>query len=714
MPRQPSYVAPYNLTDGQDVLPAQGRFLIPLCITSDRLLLMLNALIKGGLEIGLRSFDDHNVDLIEALAFVQEPLNNPCFQVDDDVCITYPPDAGLIRWEPHNPFTQPDLTPPGYNFPPWAVAEPPVAGLPFVGLEPGDVFTYLPVFPIQTNYLELLSQGLPRFIITVQGEGVIELHLLNVPQGGIASITVDGNPLTNTIVELNRDLLSLPPETTDVVIVEKEIIGAGPHTVRVDFLPTVNDSAIPLFFGGGLRKIVLCGFEQQGLFIMPEFQLNGCNLEWRPSENSPWIDLGDVCAPTPQVRITPTLGGEGNNVEFDMDGDGQFDDGGFFVFNGQDGEDGEDGNSPVFQFSPTEDGTRIDVDADGDGVFDGGFDVVNGEDGECPDCSPQAPDSDLFNDTDFCAIANYNAESFITVMYAALRELVYAGSFLQWYELLNVSIEAAIQESIANPITEAATGEEWRTLYDLLASYQQQEIDIVLAELPFLRTANRDEIFCSRNITRSALLAASFATPTFQVETQDVFFAALEAVGDDLWNSWSNYALQFNRDVDCSSIDCNLGLQGLFVANFEATLQVPVAFTSINNPPPSPPEVDVNYGGLYLQQGNAIVSSQRPDSDPAVVELSIGFTFPQIPVGETWNIKLIFEFDRAVSVQMRRGVEGIPPVINTGSVQGAYRRVSSARKPCFLLSIGTALFTCAQQPAMTAGVTCTQSHHCAV
>lgn len=60
-------------------------------------------------------------------------------------------------------------------------------------------------------------------------------------------------------IDLNQDIISLPPETATEIIIEVEIATEGEHTLYIYFLPTVDDSLIPLNFGGGLREISLCG-----------------------------------------------------------------------------------------------------------------------------------------------------------------------------------------------------------------------------------------------------------------------------------------------------------------------------------------------------------------------------------------------------------------------------------------------------------------------
>lgn len=107
--------------------------------------------------------------------------------------------------------------------------------------------------------------------------------------GGILGDGIDS-------IDLNQDIVSLPPETTEEIIIEVEIPTEGEHTVYIYFLPTVNDSLIPLAFGGGIRSFELCGTLRpcgtpppapppplEGVTeLKPEFQFTAeCGFEYR-------------------------------------------------------------------------------------------------------------------------------------------------------------------------------------------------------------------------------------------------------------------------------------------------------------------------------------------------------------------------------------------------------------------------------------------------
>lgn len=217
------------------------------------------------------------------IPFVNRALaGETCPEVAQGDCVEYNARAGFITWFPINPFYDSSI-PSGYVQPPfflWQnilpniipdfIEEFAVDALGFTGYENNDVLTALWAFPFFMNWFNEFSGGFPRFTVQVQGQGSVELHLLNVPLGGRCLITVDVefnpldiiNGLVNegfNMVELNKDVFAAPPELESVHIVEIELPDNAQHTIHVTFLPTVNDSFDFINFGGGLRKVVLCG-----------------------------------------------------------------------------------------------------------------------------------------------------------------------------------------------------------------------------------------------------------------------------------------------------------------------------------------------------------------------------------------------------------------------------------------------------------------------
>jgi hypothetical protein len=238
------------------------------------------------------------------IASTNHALMEPCVTGSEEgqTCVEYLATDRFINYLP----AEPDSIPPNYAIQPFTIFRPNLSifdeflnryGLDlsgFVGFEPGDVITTLIQYPspeytglnpigwinqwIQ-HILSVVTNGLPRFSFTVEGSGVIEIHFVHMPFGGYALIGVDlnqnivdlaldlisgsiGISEINHLIELGRDVFSIPPERGGEVIHEIKIDEEGVHTVDCVFLPRFNDSVSDFVgFGGGLRSIVLCGFD---------------------------------------------------------------------------------------------------------------------------------------------------------------------------------------------------------------------------------------------------------------------------------------------------------------------------------------------------------------------------------------------------------------------------------------------------------------------
>lgn len=236
-------------------------------------------------------------------------------QCGEPHCIDFPSNDPIITYYPQNPFTEPSLVPSGYLTPPftrWADFIPLVpdwlqdwlAGqlTELTGYEANDIIVDISSLPLQADWNDILSGSMPQISIAVSGVGTMKLHLLNFPLGGRAIITVDTQPNIADIflgilgqaessIELNRDLIALPIESNSVIIHEVEINTYGNHTVYITFVPVIDDSSIPINFGGGLRKIELCGFGVSPM-IVEDIRLNNCVLE--KQENGVWVTVGSI------------------------------------------------------------------------------------------------------------------------------------------------------------------------------------------------------------------------------------------------------------------------------------------------------------------------------------------------------------------------------------------------------------------------------------
>jgi hypothetical protein len=275
----------------QDITP-EGEICIPLSIPADQEWIWYVAKCLK-FPTSIRFWQDLDTTDIETLrneweARVYTPfvnqiiLNQPCATVDENTCLEYPPNASFIRYEPLPYPFQGDI-PAGYLQPPFFefdeilpslipdfIEEWLIDASGWAGYEPTDIITAAWAFPFFANWFNGFSNGLPRFSVQVEGAGEVELHMLSVPIGGRAVIAVDIEPNIGDIlngvlsgdiiiIDTELDLSSYPPEAYNVNTVEIELPTMGSHTIYVVFMPALNADIIPIQFGGGLRKVVLCG-----------------------------------------------------------------------------------------------------------------------------------------------------------------------------------------------------------------------------------------------------------------------------------------------------------------------------------------------------------------------------------------------------------------------------------------------------------------------
>lgn len=247
------YQAPYLLPPGQPPIP-EGEFLLPVCTTKDRLLELLSSLNADRNLSGNKGENyDFVVDVWRALAYIDDPCKADCVGCREDKCYEYAPSASSILWEPADPYRAPTDIPPAYILPPWYVVSSPSA----VGGALGDVLTdlaRLPVLPVLPPY-----DRFPRIRWKVNGAVRVQIYFVAIIAGSLAQIQIDGELLTLQYLDLNRDTISSPPETTEEIIFEHEFTTDGEHFIDVTIIPVIDDSALPIRFGGGIRKFVICG-----------------------------------------------------------------------------------------------------------------------------------------------------------------------------------------------------------------------------------------------------------------------------------------------------------------------------------------------------------------------------------------------------------------------------------------------------------------------
>lgn len=222
-------------------------------------------------------------------------------------CIDFPNSASFIEYAPQNPFTQPDYVPPGYSDVPFYIAQ---TTIPGTDLRPGDVLTDITRIPLYASLPDILAQGFPRFRIPVtvgaSGQSEIEIHLLRIPQGGLALINQDDDPLTSDFIDLTSasildlaDLNALLGTALDGRLIheyvyEKTITGTGDHFIDVTFLPKVTTDVL-VGFGGGFRKLTICGDAAQEVDVFDIRLLDGCILQKTNDGGTTWEDVLNIC-----------------------------------------------------------------------------------------------------------------------------------------------------------------------------------------------------------------------------------------------------------------------------------------------------------------------------------------------------------------------------------------------------------------------------------
>lgn len=218
-------------------------------------------------------------------------------------CIIVPTYAANVDYPLQNPYTEPDEIPEGYLAPPMVLVTEENAD-DFPNYQPFDVAVPFNAFPIDTNWFEELDGKMPTATLVAVGEGTVEIKLLTTPLGGLAIITVDDPPNlvdilagiitgADNIVDLNKDIVSLPPETADEIIYEVELTGDTEHTVYVVFFPIIDDSVTPVRFGGGLRGFEMCGFHEEPTMGVMDIRYDAATDMLQKNIGGEWLDVVD-------------------------------------------------------------------------------------------------------------------------------------------------------------------------------------------------------------------------------------------------------------------------------------------------------------------------------------------------------------------------------------------------------------------------------------
>lgn len=239
--------------------------------------------------------EDENFSGIQAILTFLERVEVPFVFPEEGGCNNFLPSAAFVAFYPQNPYNQPDYIPDDLLAPPFFVnneLEYPEA----LGYKATDVF--IDPASINIDPIDLITLNLPRIEITVKGAGQLEIDFLAVQSGSTAIVKIGSMPnigdiITGgiiedgvTIVDLNNDSISIPPER-DVVVSEEINIEAEENEITIVyivFMPVINDALIPLALGGGIRQIGLCAFEdaEGGACVEAvRFNQENCSFEQR-------------------------------------------------------------------------------------------------------------------------------------------------------------------------------------------------------------------------------------------------------------------------------------------------------------------------------------------------------------------------------------------------------------------------------------------------
>lgn len=272
-----------SLLDGCEpfvLLAQEEKNQLTLNVTGTEYTQLLSALIIGAKLMYLERWT-------YLYALMLEAAQCPAQLSEEGDCKAYPVYAPFVSWYPVNPFLRPEFVPDGFLQPPFTVYNgdgsfPPI-------YESGDVI--IPISSISTSAFFNFGNA-PRIELKVVGTGQIELDLLAIPAGGRLLVGVNDPPSfedviegilkpSEVLIELNLDTSSVPPETDAVVEHEIDIeAGEGVvSTVYLTWIPALDLNEFPVQYGGGIRSVQLCGFEQEVMIMgVTDVQLVGNEL----------------------------------------------------------------------------------------------------------------------------------------------------------------------------------------------------------------------------------------------------------------------------------------------------------------------------------------------------------------------------------------------------------------------------------------------------
>lgn len=272
------------------VLQPEGTRCVPLYIPDDPdyiTMLVEHIRLLGTLwQYDQSRLEDARVVATEWLTRTWSPLLDaitgeiPCGESTGEGCTWYGAYTSAVQYTPHNPFSSESRFDPQYPIAPFFRFAAIDTVLPnwiddfftgqieyATGYRVNDVFVSYLSLPTINNPFDGLDY--PTIRIRVEGSGTVRLHLLAVPFGGRVLLTIDDKPdlsdLVNSvfspddrILELNRDILAIPPETDLDEIEEVIFEDGGVHDIYLSYIWVINDEAPFLQMGGGFRGFEVC------------------------------------------------------------------------------------------------------------------------------------------------------------------------------------------------------------------------------------------------------------------------------------------------------------------------------------------------------------------------------------------------------------------------------------------------------------------------
>lgn len=282
-----------------------GDFVLPVCVSNQSDIVDLLSALDLYRKLRKKSEDYPIADAVyDALQYTDNPQDSPCLDIEGGTggfnCETFDTYSEAMHFYPNDPFLFSQDNPNLYlewvrwgdvlslpNVPEWLQIIIDTIGQELSGYEENDCLLVpnlmIELNPIKRieNFLDQFTNfPLPTITIVTEGAGTIGVELLNVPLGGRALVlrdidltlqeihelltdtTSEGNEgILNSfsLVELNRDLTSIPLETASTQIQEYEFTEDDENTLRIIFLPAFNDEIPFVFPFGGIRSFRACG-----------------------------------------------------------------------------------------------------------------------------------------------------------------------------------------------------------------------------------------------------------------------------------------------------------------------------------------------------------------------------------------------------------------------------------------------------------------------